>query len=210
MFTGIIKELGHLVERSEGRLVIKAPRAADSVHLGDSLAINGVCLTASAIDPPLISMDLLEETLRRTNLGATKPDGRLNIEPSLEIGEQLGGHFVTGHIDGTGRLAGIGREGRDWVFQVELPDGCRLAVVEKGSIALDGISLTVADLDENIITVHVIPHTYSNTNLQWRKEGDLINIETDLLGKYVLRYLELKNEKKSKISRDFLRETGFL
>ncbi len=155
-------------------------------------------------------MDILEETRERTNLGSLKPGDVVNLEPALKLRDELGGHFVTGHVDGLGELISLRRRGRDWILKVALPDGLDRYVVEKGSIALEGVSLTVAEIKENVVSVHLIPHTFAHTNLGEKPEGARLNVETDLLGKYVVRYLESRDIPSRSIDKSFLEETGFL
>jgi len=134
----------------------------------------------------------------------------VNLEPALKVGGELGGHFVTGHVDGEGKLISRRRSGRDWIFRIELPEGLEKYMVEKGSITIEGISLTVAEVVENIIVVHIIPHTFSHTNLREKREGDTLNIEADLLGKYVISFLEKREAPASSIDRSLLKEAGFI
>ena len=210
MFTGLIKELGIVVNRGDGKLTITAGRLASTCCIGESVAVSGVCLTVVDISPPRVTMDVLEETIARTNLGLLKSGDMVNLEPALKVGGELGGHFVTGHVDGEGKLISRRRSGRDWIFRIELPEGLEKYMVEKGSITIEGISLTVAEVVENIIVVHIIPHTFSHTNLREKREGDTLNIEADLLGKYVISFLEKREAPASSIDRSFLEETGFI
>ena len=155
-------------------------------------------------------MDVLEETIARTNLGQLKPGDIVNLEPALKVGGELGGHFVTGHIDGEGKLVSRRQSDRDWIFRIELPKGVEKYMVEKGSITIEGISLTISEVVENIIVVHIIPHTFSHTNLREKREGDSLNIEADLLGKYVISFLEKREAPDSSIDRSLLKEAGFI
>lgn len=210
MFTGLIQEMGTLISCGGGRLVIRAGKISTTCRIGDSIAVNGVCLTAVDISPPLLTMNMLAETAKRTNLEDLKPGEKVNLEPALQVGGELGGHFVTGHVDGEGKLISSQRKERDWIFRVKLPPGLQKYVVKKGSIAIEGISLTIASVDNDVIAVHIIPHTYLNTNLQHKTEGAGLNLETDLLGKYVINYLENRSEPDRSIDRSFLKETGFI
>jgi len=210
MFTGIIKEIGTVVSQGGGRITVAAGDIASSSRLGESVAVSGVCLTAVDISPPRVTMDVLEETIARTNLGQLKPGDIVNLEPALKVGGELGGHFVTGHIDGEGKLVSRRQSDRDWIFRIELPKGVEKYMVEKGSITIEGISLTISEVVENIIVVHIIPHTFSHTNLREKREGDSLNIEADLLGKYVISFLEKREAPASSIDRSFLEETGFI
>jgi riboflavin synthase len=210
MFTGIIQEIGTIVSRGPGCIVVAVDNLAPSCRIGDSVAVSGVCLTAVDISPPRVTMDMLEETLTRTNLGHLKPGDMVNLEPALKAGGELGGHFVTGHVDGCGKLLSQRKSDRDWIFRIELPSGLEKYMVEKGSITVEGISLTIAEVVGKIVSVHIIPHTFTHTNLKEKPEGSQLNIEADLLGKYVVNYLEKREGSAGSIDRSFLKETGFL
>ena len=210
MFTGLIQEVGTIVSRGSGSIIVTADNLAPSCQVGDSVAVSGVCLTVVKVAPPRLTMDILEETIKRTNLGMLQPGDRVNLEPALKVGGELGGHFVTGHIDGIGKLVTRSKRDRDWIFRLELPSGLEQYMVEKGSVAMEGISLTVAAVAGKIVTVHVIPHTFTHTNLKEKPEGAQLNIEADLLGKYVVNYLEKREDSSGSIDRSFLEETGFL
>src|SRR5262245_29024158 len=197
MFTGLVEEIG-LVQalrasgRKEGqslRITIKAPLAAKDAAIGDSIAVNGCCLTIVKKSKALLEFDAGEETLSRTNLGRLTKGSRVNLERSLQVGDRLGGHFVAGHIDGTGTLLQR-RDERDWssfVFRA----GPRLLrqMASKGSIAVDGVSLTLVAVERDRFSVALIPHTLANTTLGQLKVGDQVNLETDLLAKYVEKQL---------------------
>ncbi len=195
MFTGIVEETGH-VQRIEPtstgiRLAIQSKRCARNLNLGDSLAVNGCCLTAVKVSGArgarVIEFDLLEETWRRTNLQFTEVGSAVNLERSLHVDGRLGGHFVTGHIDGMGRITRWERRGNDWFLEICADKGLLRYVVFKGSVAVDGISLTVAALRKTGFQIWIIPHTYGQTALHERKIGDRVNLETDILSKYVER-----------------------
>jgi riboflavin synthase len=210
MFSGIIQQLGTVISRSPGRFVLDAGALADTCRLGDSLAVSGVCLTVVEIDPPRLKMDVLTETEERTNLADLKPGDRVNLEPALKAGGDLGGHFVTGHVDGLARLLARESAGRDWILRVRIPAELEKYVVEKGSIALEGVSLTVAAVEGDEVSVHVIPYTFSHTNLSEKPLGALLNLETDLLGKYVARWMEGRDTTVRPIDVGFLEEMGFM
>ena len=213
MFTGIIKSIGKVVGLTSrgdgGRLELKA-EGLIGLQPGDSLAVNGVCLTLTEVHLPRLEMDVLNETLSKTDLGGIRPGEAVNLEPALKAGEELGGHLVTGHVEGMGRLLSRKAQGEDWIYTVFLPPGLRKNVVMKGSIALEGISLTIAALTSDSFSVHLIPFTLDHTNLGAKREGDPLNIETDLLGKYVARQLESSSETSTRIDWEYLQETGFL
>lgn len=195
MFTGIVEETGRILEFSAGptgwRLKIRARMALEGLAVGDSIAINGCCLTAVASDATagVIEFDVLEETRRLTNLGDHGSGDAINLERSLSFGGKMGGHFVTGHIDGIGRIEQFQQRGADHYIKVSVPRGFGRYLIPKGSIAIDGMSLTVAEVDGDTFAVWIIPHTLEVTNLRGRKVGDSVNLEFDLLGKYVEKLL---------------------
>jgi riboflavin synthase len=188
MFTGIVEEAGRVAEmqeRAQGiRLSITANIVRGGTKIGDSVAVNGCCLTVVSLGE-MLGFDLLRETWQRTNLHAVSSGSLVNLERSLAADGRIHGHFVTGHIDGTGRVRTFEQRGADWYLQVEAPKEILRYVVFKGAIALDGMSLTVADVDANSFAVWIIPHTYALTALRERKAGSLVNLEADLLTKYV-------------------------
>lgn len=193
MFTGIIQKLGRIasVQRSggHGQLAIETEPWATAPEIGESIGVQGVCLTLTSAKGHVLHFDVLNETFEKTNLGDKKPGQPINVERALRVGDAIGGHFVTGHVDGVGVLRSITPVGRDWILDVIAPDPLLLEMVTKGSIALDGISLTLVDLKSDAFTVHIIPHTYEQTTVHDLKPGDRINLETDMLGKYVRRIL---------------------
>ncbi len=200
MFTGIVEETG--VIRSVKptaksiRLAVLAHRCGQGTKVGDSLAVNGCCLTVVKVARSgrsrLLEFDLLHETWTRTNLHAVKAGSAVNLERSLRPSDRMGGHFVTGHIDGTGEIRRWERVGSDWVLEVNASPDVMRYIVFKGAVALDGISLTVADVTRNAFRIWIIPHTYEVTALHERSQGDLVNVEADLLGKYVEKLLSLR------------------
>ena len=190
MFTGIVRELGAVeaVEESAAgiRLLVRAPETAAAAAVGDSVAVNGVCLTAVATDDGVLAFDAVPETLRRSSLGRLAAGARVNVEPALRAGEPLGGHFVQGHVDGVGRVRRADAEGLEIEAGGEILRYC----VEKGSIAVEGVSLTIAALGEDSFTVALVPHTREVTTLGALAEGDEVNLEVDVLAKHVERLLE--------------------
>lgn len=196
MFTGIVEEAGRVLSvenHAKGcRTIVEAPLASQGASLGDSIANNGCCLTVVAIDGPRLTFDLLEETRRATNLLALRPGSRINLERSLRADARLGGHFVTGHVDGTGTITRWEPEGSDWVLEVEVPAGGERYLVPKGAIAIDGISLTVGRVEGRRFNVWIIPHTREITALADRAVGDRVNLEYDLLAKYAEKLLASK------------------
>ncbi len=193
MFSGIVETIGRvrLLRRGEGgaRLGIEAAPLMEGVRLGDSIAVNGACVTVAAFDASGFEADLSPETLRRTNLGRLEAGEGCNLERALALGERLGGHLVTGHVDAVGRIRGRRHEGDSLWLTVEAPPDVMRYVVPKGSIAVDGISLTVAACGEDAFSVSIIPHTSERTTLAGKAEGDPVNLEADLIGKYVEKLL---------------------
>jgi riboflavin synthase len=196
MFTGIVEEVGRVtaVERGPGvtRLTVEGPLVAADSGIGDSVAINGTCLTVVRREGVALFFEVVPETLSRTNLGELQPGGAVNMERALAATGRLAGHIVQGHVDGVGTITAITAEHDSWRIAVAVPAPLRRYLVEKGSVALDGISLTVASLTEDGFTVAIIPHTWQATNLHDRRRGDRVNLETDVLAKYVERLLTQK------------------
>src|SRR5262245_7738501 len=193
MFTGIVRELGRVAALDGGedgvRLEVEAPETAAAAALGDSVALDGVCLTVTAVGDGRMSFDAVPETLRRTALGRLAPGGSLNVEPALRAGEPLGGHYVQGHVDAVGRVRSTEPEGDGRRIWVDAPGEVLRLCVEKGSIAVQGVSLTIAALDDNGFAVALIPHTLEVTTLGALRHGDEVNLEADVLAKYVERLL---------------------
>lgn len=193
MFTGIVEETGRVEAFAAGReawrLVIAAELVTDNTRLGDSIAVNGCCLTVAQLAAGRLHFDVLEETRRRTNFASLAPGALVNLERSLSFGGKVGGHFVTGHIDTTGTVALFEARGQDNYLRVRVPSGGMRYVVHKGSIAIDGISLTVAEVGPEEFAVWLIPHTMAATNLRSRRTGEPVNLEFDLLAKHVEKLL---------------------
>ena len=216
MFTGIIEETGtvrHVALRgNSGSILIGTELVLAGTKPGDSIAVNGVCLTVTTMDTKGFTADVMAETLRRSNLGQLKAGDLVNLERAMPADGRFGGHMVSGHIDGTGTIAALEKEGNaTWVYIHTSPDILAL-VVEKGSIAIDGISLTVAKVGVEDFAVSIIPHTSSHTTLLKKKSGDVVNLENDIVGKYVQRLLgqsQPAEPHRSRITEEFLRENGF-
>jgi riboflavin synthase len=194
MFTGLIEEVGsvlgiHATDRGT-RLQVVAPRLAEKVHIGDSIAVNGCCLTVAARRAEQLAFDLLAETLDRTNLKVLRQESRVNLERALAADGRLGGHFVQGHVDCTARIIALEKRGADHRLEIELPADFAHYIAHKGSIAVNGISLTVTELSGNSFAVWIIPHTRSETNLDTARADDLVNLEFDLIAKYLERMLD--------------------
>lgn len=193
MFTGIVEETGHVIAFTRGaaawRLQIAATVAREGAAVGDSIAVNGCCLTIASFDAAHLFFDVLEETRRLTNFAALVTGAPVNLERSLQFGGKIGGHFVTGHIDGLGAIETFEQRGADYYLKVRAPTGSGRYLIHKGSVAIDGISLTVAEVDGDRFAVWLIPHTLEVTNLRGRRAGESVNLEFDLLGKYVEKLL---------------------
>jgi riboflavin synthase len=193
VFTGIVRELGVVVEAQDAgggkSLVVRAPEAAARTGVGDSVAINGCCLTATAIDGGAMAFHAVPETIARTTLGSLEPDARVNVEPALRAGDELGGHYVQGHVDAVGRIQSVEAEGEGLRVFVEAPAGVLRYCVEKGAITVDGVSLTVAELDDDAFAVALVPHTLAATTLSELQPGQEVNLEADVLAKYVERLI---------------------
>ncbi|MBI5360725.1 MAG: riboflavin synthase [Planctomycetes bacterium] len=217
MFTGIIETTGKVKKLSDfpgGKHVcITVPESfVGQIHKGDSVSINGICLTAAILNDSAITFDAVEETVSRTSLKTWSAGAVVNMERSLRAGDPMGGHIVSGHVDGTGILAKINKLGDGFVLEFSAPENCLDEMIFKGSVAVDGISLTIMRLTEKTFSIAVIPHTWSHTNLHLKREGDMVNIETDVIAKYVKKYIAgMARDAKpaSKITPEFLKEYGF-
>ena len=207
MFTGIIEEVGTVKAAQPGKLAISAKKVTESMKKGDSIAVNGACLTVTELGDGYFSVDIMPETLRRTNLGMLRPGDGVNLECPLTVGGRMGGHFVQGHVDGTGRVLSATREGEAVLLRFEAPQEMMRYIVRKGFIAVDGVSLTVVEHDNTSFQVSLVAYTLENTNLGGKRVGDFVNIEVDIIAKYVER---LKVEKGSAITEEFLAEHGFV
>lgn len=212
MFTGIIEQTGTVkwLQRTAGKgiLAISLERHPPDIKTGESIAVNGVCLTLSNYQGNILSFDIMVETLAKTNLGHLSPGEIVNIERSLKVNDRLGGHIVSGHIDGTGRIKKIKKE-KEFVLSISASSDIIAYLIPKGSIAIDGISLTIVDLKKDWFSVHIIPHTLKTTNLRFSKVGDILNLEADIIGKFVHRYLAGKQQKPVLLTKELLTECGF-
>lgn len=193
MFTGIVEETGQVLafapKQDAWALSVRAKAALEDMSLGDSIAVNGCCLTATRFDAATLHFDVLEESRRLTNFQALAPGALVNLERSLRFGGKVGGHFVTGHIDALGTIEAFEKRGKDFYVRVRVPAESTRYIVHKGSIAMDGISLTIAEVTDSSFAVWLIPHTIAVTNMREKKPGDLVNLEFDLLGKHVEKLL---------------------
>ena len=225
IFTGIVEETGKIESVANGNksaiITIIADKVLKGTKIGDSIAVNGVCLTVTSISGNKFTADVMAETIRRSSLGTLKHGSKVNLERAMAADGRFGGHIVSGHIDGTGVIRSLEREDNAVWVEIETPDKLLKYIVEKGSIAIDGISLTVAKLTDDSFSVSVIPHTGEETTLLAKKPGDIVNLENDIVGKYVERLMNFNTSQKSpfdnktdrstnsKITMDFLDENGF-
>ncbi len=211
MFTGIVEEMGSVkaLRRAAGaaRLTISASMVLDGTRLGDSISVNGVCLTVVEMDKNYFSADVAVETLRVTNLGDLKIGSAVNLERALQLSARVGGHLVSGHVDAVGSIRDKREEGNGWRIFIDAPESVLRYVIKKGSVAIDGISLTVADVDNAGFSIAMIPHTAKLTTLGFKSAGDRVNLEADIIGKYVERLLSGKGE--GGVNLELLRKTGF-
>ena len=223
MFTGIIEEIGEIAGVKRGqvssRLAIRGKKIFSDLKLGDSVAVNAACLTATSISGDIFEADVMAETQRRTNLGGFSNGTRVNLERAMAAGGRFGGHIVSGHIDGTGRVSSLVREENAVWVRIDAEDKILRYIIEKGSIAIDGISLTVAETGPGYFKVSIIPHTGEETTLLRRRPGDIVNLENDVVGKYVERLLNFsagngeafgQKAKAGGIDLNLLSENGFL
>lgn len=214
MFTGIIEEVGKIAKiQKQGEfavLTINGKKVLEDVNLGDSIAVNGVCLTVTTFGNDFFTADVMSETLNRTSLSELQVGSPVNLERAMAANGRFGGHIVSGHIDGTGLVASITPADNAVWYRINTNPKIMRYIIEKGSITIDGISLTVVDCDENGFRVSIIPHTIANTNLGSKKVGSVVNLENDVIGKYVEKLLTpAGQETKSNISEEFLRKAGF-
>jgi len=206
MFTGIVEEVGTVKSVGAGRLTVAARKVLEDIKLGDSVAVNGVCLTVVEVTSDSFSVDVMPETLRRANLGSLKAGDRVNLERPLAMGGRFGGHFVQGHIDGTSRVVSVTPERDAILLRFEAPPEIMRYIVEKGFIAVDGVSLTVVECSSTAFGVSLVAYTQRNSTLGGKKPGDMVNLEVDIIAKYVERL----RGGGSAITKEFLAEHGFV
>ncbi len=213
MFTGLIETTAKIIERKissgAGRFCLMPAKPFENLKYGESIAVNGACLTLEKAEGNgSLTFHVLEETFKRTNLGSVPLGAEVNLERAMAMGDRFGGHIVTGHIDATAPVRHFMKKGADYELQVVAPVALLPFLVEKGSIAIDGVSLTLAEVAHDSFTVHIIPVTLQDTGLKSRKEGDLVNLEADLIGKYVRRQFECGNYGSS-VDMNVLRKAGW-
>lgn len=218
MFTGIIEEIGIIQEIIKGEkssvISIKASKILEETILGDSICVNGVCLTVTKMTKDTFEADVMAETLRKSNIGKLSIGSKVNLERALKLEGRFGGHIVSGHIDGVGEIISLIKEDNATWVTVKTSKDILKYIVMKGSIAIDGISLTVAYIDNEVFKVSIIPHTGGETTLLHKKNGETVNLECDVIGKYIEKFMRLKEEsvqiKKQLLDETFLRENGFI
>ena len=206
MFTGIVEEIGKVSSARPGNMVISASKVLQGMELGSSIAVNGACLTVTSFGDKSLSVDIMPETLNLTNLGWLGVGDEVNLERALTLEKQIGGHLVQGHIDDTGRVTSVARDGEAVIVRIQAPSQVMLYIVKKGFIAVDGVSLTVVDNDASSFLVSIVGYTREHTTLGSKKVGDLVNLEVDIIAKYVERFSQART---SGITVDFLKEHGF-
>ena len=213
MFTGIVEEVGTIRSAMKGarsgRLVINAALICEDMKLGDSVAVNGVCLTVTDFGPDAFSADVMNETLKRSSLGALKGGSRVNLERAMAANSRFGGHIVSGHIDGLGQIIKKEKDDNAVWLTVSAPESIMKYIVEKGSAAIDGVSLTIAKVKAESFSVSVIPHTGTATILLDKRPGDTVNLENDIIGKYIERFCQIDKKRDSRITYEFLAENGY-
>jgi riboflavin synthase len=213
MFTGLIEQTAALASRelrgNAGKLIVELDKPLENPLPGESVAINGACLTLETADAAFLAFHVLEETFAKTNLGALPVGALVNLERAMRAGDRFGGHFVSGHVDATVEILAWSEVGDDVALTVSIPSALKNQVVPKGSVALDGVSLTVASLSEEFLTVHLIPTTLEETALRERREGDRLNFETDMIGKYVAANLANLATETSSVGMDALTDAGW-
>ena len=206
MFTGIVEEIGNVKSSGSGRITFAAKAVIDGTKPGDSIAVNGVCLTVISLTATSFSVDIMPETLRRTNLGMLHSGDKVNLERAMPVGGRFGGHFVQGHVDGTGKISAARAEGNALILKFDALKEIMRYIVEKGFIAVDGVSLTVVECNPTSLIVSLVGITQAETTLGGRKAGDIVNLEVDILAKYV----DKLSRGESGITKEFLAEHGFM
>ncbi|WP_025948554.1 riboflavin synthase [Geobacillus thermocatenulatus] len=213
MFTGLIEEIGTIEQMKQTGdaivMTIGAKRVLEDVRLGDSIAVNGVCLTVTSFTEQQFTVDVMPETVKATALKTLKLGSKVNLERAMAAGGRFGGHFVTGHVDGVGRIIRQWPKANAVYYEIEVPASLRAYMIEKGSVAVDGTSLTIFGLSERTFIVSLIPHTREATILGEKRPGDLVNIECDMIGKYVAAFLAAKATPTSKLTAEFLEQHGY-
>jgi riboflavin synthase len=206
MFTGIVQEVGKVLQSPTGQLTVVAPATAKGAELGESIAVNGVCLTVTRLTADSFTVSVMPETLRRSNLGVLRPGSPVNLEPAMSLNGKLGGHLVQGHVDGTGKVSRLTEEGGAVLAEIAAPPEVMKYTVEKGFIAIDGVSLTISSRNSGSFTVSVVEYTRKHTIIENWRTGTVVNLEIDIIAKYVAQMLQVRA---TGITGDFLQEHGF-
>ena len=213
MFTGIVEEIGSISGIKQGKnseiLTIKAKKVLEDTKIGDSIAVNGICLTVTALSSDSFTADVMHETINRSSLSKLKYGSKVNLERAMPVNGRFGGHIVSGHVDGTGTIINIKPDDNAIWYKIQANQQILKYIVETGSITIDGISLTVAKVSETDFSISAIPHTVEQTILKEKRQGDIVNLETDILAKYIEKLLNHTQNKESKITKEFLLEYGF-
>lgn len=213
MFTGIVEEIGSISGIKQGKnseiLTIKAKKVLEDTKIGDSIAVNGICLTVTALSSDSFTADVMHETINRSSLSKLKYGSKVNLERAMPVNGRFGGHIVSGHVDGIGTIINIKPDDNAIWYKIQANQQILKYIVEKGSITIDGISLTVAKVSETDFSISAIPHTVEQTILKEKRQGDIVNLETDILAKYIEKLLNPTQNKQSKITKEFLLEYGF-
>lgn len=213
MFTGLIEEVGKIssVRQANGKfdLVISASKITGSLKTGDSISVNGVCLTVTKFSSGKFCVDAVGETLKKTTIGGLRIGTEVNLEPALQLSQKLGGHLVQGHVNDVGTITEIKKLGENYLLYLSLPYHLEKYLIKEGSLAIDGISLTIADVNSNKLMCSIIPHTWKNTNLRARKPGDKVNIEIDVISKYVEKFSKNTPGNKNELSEEWLTKLGY-
>ena len=213
MFTGLIEEVGKIssVRQANGKLdlEISASKIMRSLKTGDSISVNGVCLTVTKFSSGKFCVDAVGETIKKTTVGNLRIGMEVNLEPALQLSQKLGGHLVQGHVNDVGTITEIKKAGENYLLYLSLPHLLEKYLIKEGSIAIDGISLTIADVNSNKIMCSIIPHTWTNTNLHTRKSGDKVNIEIDVISKYIEKFTSSTPENKNELSEEWLTKLGY-
>lgn len=208
MFTGIIEEIGAIARRSGADLAVLAEKVLEDLKIGDSVAINGACMTVAAINDDNFTVNVSPESIERTTLATLRPGEAVNLERAMSVGDRFGGHFVLGHVDGIGRVASVQKQGEFSLWRFKAPQEVTKYIVPKGSIAIDGISLTVIEPSGDTFGVALIPTTIEHTILKNKRPGDAVNLEADVIGRHIYHYVKGKSE--GNVTMDMLARNGFL
>ncbi|MCX7797800.1 MAG: riboflavin synthase [Melioribacter sp.] len=213
MFSGIIEEIGKIekIDSINGgiKLTISANKILDDAKIGDSISVNGVCLTITSMNKNCFTVDAVGETLNKTTFKSVKSRSYVNLERAIKFNERIGGHLIQGHVNSTGKITQLRKIGENYLLEIEVPKNLMQYIIKEGSIAIDGISLTVADIYNNLIRISIIPHTWQNTTLKYKKENDIVNIEVDYIAKYIENFIKRYLIQENKLTVDKLKKLGY-